>query len=70
MLLQIPGWWRVILVSQDVVPKGCKVSPLQLSSHSCWAAKKAEYQHGEEEEGEDEEVAAAEETLAGYFIKS
>jgi len=68
MLLQIPGWWRVILVPQHAVPKGCKVSPLQSSSHSCWAAKKAGYQHGKEEE--DEEVAAAEETLAGYFVKS
>jgi hypothetical protein len=68
MLLQIPGWWRVNLVSQHVVTKGCKVSPLQSSSHSCWAAKKAGYQHGKEEE--DEEAAAAEETLAGYFVKS
>jgi hypothetical protein len=67
-MMMIPGWWRVILESQHVVPKGCKVSPLQSSSHSCWAAKKAGYQHGKEEE--DEEVAAAEETLAGYFVKS
>ncbi len=55
-------------MSQHVVTKGCKVSPLQSSSHSCWAAKKAGYQHGKEEE--DEEAAAAEETLAGYFVKS
>ncbi|CAM6034823.1 unnamed protein product [Sphagnum compactum] len=64
-MMMIPGWWRVNLVSQHVVPKGCKVSPLQSSSHSCWAAKKAGYQHGKEEE--DEEAPAAEETLAGQM---